>query len=312
MSQALLTEAEVFAALGLLFAANRQNCREMLTSIGEADIKKAYRLKAFQTHPDRFAGMGEASQKIYSERFIRINNAYEILVAYLKSLEGNVDTGPGEAGRGFSAGSAEFRSRRQGTAAGHGRGFDTRESAGQRYSRAYHSGYDGTGNWWPGYGRRRDGTGPFRFSGAGREADDFYFNGSFWQLDLPKRNLRFGEFLYYSGVIPWRLWGRALAWQNAQRPRIGEIAQRWRWATEFQIAALLSSKLSGERLGELMLENDLISPFQLRVLLTHQKKLQKPIGEYFCQKNLLTRSQIQLLLLRQRDHNYRHSSSARF
>jgi len=41
---------------------------------------------------------------------------------------------------------------------------------------------------------------------------------SFRQAGVPQRYLRFGEFLYYSGLIPWQALTRALIWQRRHRP----------------------------------------------------------------------------------------------
>jgi DnaJ like chaperone protein len=44
------------------------------------EIKKAYRSLAKVHHPDRFAGDSERQQKIAEERFIQIQQAYELLL----------------------------------------------------------------------------------------------------------------------------------------------------------------------------------------------------------------------------------------
>ena len=81
----LFTESDILAALGLLFATDIDNCRQMLVSIQESDVKKAYRQKALLTHPDRFAAFGEDLRKLRSEQFIEVTNAYEVLNTYLKT-----------------------------------------------------------------------------------------------------------------------------------------------------------------------------------------------------------------------------------
>lgn len=230
----------------------------MLQSLHESEIKAAYRKRALQTHPDRFASRGAEYQKRCSERFIAVNNAYETLSSYLKSRE---------------------------------RGFDFKPARDpENVYTAPH---------------RKPPPEQYRPSDYFRNRTDEFSSHFYWQKDVPHRHLRFGEFLYYSGVIPWKILIRALVWQVRQRPRIGEIAQRWRWLTEFQIANLLRYRHPGERLGELLLDNKIITPFQLKILLWQQKRLQKPIGEYFLDQRVLSESQIQAFLRRQESHNFK-------
>ena len=130
-----------------------------------------------------------------------------------------------------------------------------------------------------------------------------FIQRSFCRAEVPRKYLRFGEFLYYSGLIPWQTLARALVWQRKHRPRIGEIAQRWGWLTEPQIVSVLRNKHSETFLGELLLHLEIISPFQLSLLLWKQRMFQKPIGKYFLLQRLLTRRQIRRLLRCQRIHN---------
>jgi len=45
------------------------------------EIKRAYREKAKQWHPDKLDGMAPELREIASERMKRINEAYEVLIA---------------------------------------------------------------------------------------------------------------------------------------------------------------------------------------------------------------------------------------
>lgn len=249
MENPVLCETEVLAAFRLLFPPDAGICKEILLSINQPEIQKAYRKRALQTHPDRFAARGAEYQKMCAERFIQVNNAYELLNAYLKSRDSvqsiKVD--------GYSAMNREYR-----------------RPPAKPSAQQYASGFSGN---------------------------------SYWQTELPRRHLRFAEFLYFSQVIPWRTLIQALVWQNRQRPRLGEIGQKWGWITEFQVAALLKHRRMGERIGELLADRGLITPFQLRVLLWQQRKLQRPIGEYFVEQSVLSARDIASFLQRQKRHN---------
>jgi hypothetical protein len=136
-----------------------------------------------------------------------------------------------------------------------------------------------------------------------RDHNNDPFPFSFWERDVPRRHLRLGEYLYYSGVISWMHLIKALVWQKTQRPRIGEIAQRWCWLTESQIIWVLKGRRPGERLGEILVRRLMISPFQLNVLLCQQRRIQKPIGAYFVCHSLLTEEEILQYLQCQHIHN---------
>jgi len=258
----LLTEAKVVDAYRVLFVGAGTANSSLLGSVQLPEIKKAYRRRALDTHPDRFAWADEHHRKICTERFLQVADAYETLSTYLALRD-----------KGF-----EFK----------------REDPG---------GFDRVWRGNPFREHKPEPTSRFRDQA---EAD---FSFSFWEKGVPDRALRFGEFLYYSGVIPWRYLINALVWQRRHRPRIGAIAQRWRWCTEEEIVQLLKNRRLGERLGELLLRRRLISPFQLEVLLWQQRKIQKRIGEYFVDQGLLTEAQIRRYLQHQQQHNLKFHPS---
>jgi len=254
MADLLLSEPEIFAALQLLLASEEQHCIEVLDSMQESEIKKAYRKKALLTHPDRFATRSTEYQKLCSQQFIEVNNAYETLITYLRAKSRGFNFTRDTAEKNWSSNVCNKHPRQP-------------YSSEDRFERSHHN-----------------------------------FTRTFWQKDVPRRGLRFGEFLYYSGMIDWRVLTKALEWQSKHRPRLGEIAQKWRWVDEPQITRLIKNG-QGKLIGELMLIHNLINPFQLKVLLRQQDKIKKPIGQYFVQQRLMTEGEIQRILYRLRKHN---------
>lgn len=256
-----LTESRVLSAYRVLFLDAGQVTSSLLQAVQLPEIKKAYRRRALDTHPDRFLWSDELHRKLCTERFIEVTNAYETLNSYLILRE-----------KGFV--------------------FER----------------EGAREWDP---IREAPSAPKSRPGPAHPSEDrsrSAFSFSYWERGVPGRGLRFGEFLYYSRVIPWRSLIGALVWQRRERPRIGEIAQRWRWFTEPEIAGLLQRRRLGERLGEILLRHRLISPFQLEVLLWQQEKFQKPIGEYFLRQGFLTQAQLHRYLQQQVQHNLRFHS----
>ncbi len=120
---------------------------------------------------------------------------------------------------------------------------------------------------------------------------------------LPGWPLRTGEFLYYSGVITFRLLITAVVWQRQQRDRIGDIARRWGWLSEEEIRKVAAGKCPGEKLGEVLLRGSWITPFQLSALLWHQRKSQRPIGRYFVERGLITEEDLRMHLADLDRHN---------
>ncbi|SMC18967.1 DnaJ domain [Desulfacinum hydrothermale DSM 13146] len=125
----------------------------------------------------------------------------------------------------------------------------------------------------------------------------------FTSFRMPQRPLRFGEFLYFRRVITWHQLIEALVWQRRQRPRLGEIASRWRWISQEELEAYLRGKAPGDRIGQVLVRHGLITPFQLRVLLYQQRRLQRPIGHFFVDAGLLSPHVLDQLLRHQAVHN---------
>lgn len=52
---------------------------ELNQNATEEEVKKAYRKKAMEFHPDRVIGLNEAEKKVANEKFIRVQKAYETI-----------------------------------------------------------------------------------------------------------------------------------------------------------------------------------------------------------------------------------------
>lgn len=125
----------------------------------------------------------------------------------------------------------------------------------------------------------------------------------FFSGTLPKRHLLFGEYLYYSRTIPQHALTEALAWQRRQRPRFGDIARKWHFLSDDDIADILLGKRFGEPLGEAAIRLMLLSRFQVNTILHFQRKNQQPIGEYFTSHGHIMRFMLKRLLQDNSRHN---------
>ncbi|WP_459893767.1 hypothetical protein, partial [Desulfothermus okinawensis] len=120
---------------------------------------------------------------------------------------------------------------------------------------------------------------------------------------IPKRKLKFAEFLYYNHVISWKDYIRAIIWQKTQRDKIGEIAVRWNYIEKNQLYFILENKKSDSLTGQLMIQYGYISPFQLKVILYQQKKQQPKIGKFFLKNKILSTKELRYYLFQHRLHN---------
>ncbi len=127
------------------------------------------------------------------------------------------------------------------------------------------------------------------------------------QGPLPTRPLQFGLYLYYRGLIPFKLLLNALNWQSKQRPTIGKIALRWGWLNDQNIGQILTCKKLG-RFGERAESLGLLSSLQVRAILLHQRTRQDKLGSYFIEQGLLNTEEVNTLLGDLSEHNlkYRH------
>jgi len=149
---------------------------------------------------------------------------------------------------------------------------------------------------------------PRSFGGAkdGKQAGTRQFPGDhFWSGPIPARTLRMGEFMYYSGRIPWSELIRALAWQARQAPRFGQVARSYGYLTPEHIFSVLTRRHGKERIGEAALRLGFITTLQRHVVLTAQQKARARIGDYFVQAGLIEAQDIEVLGRVLRGHNAR-------
>jgi AcrR family transcriptional regulator len=123
------------------------------------------------------------------------------------------------------------------------------------------------------------------------------------QGTVPRRRLRFAQYLYHSRIIDWTTLCDALRWQCRLRPRIGDIARRLRYLTHDDVCEILRHRGADERFGEAALRLRKLDARRLLVLLGNQQLLDRPIGGYFVERGILTRGELQELLRRHIVHN---------
>ena len=129
----------------------------------------------------------------------------------------------------------------------------------------------------------------------------------FYAGQPPTRRLKLGEFLYYNGHIDQQELFDAVRWQKRQRPRIGEIALSFGFLDHASVNHLLELRQRLRRLHEPLAEfarnQGYLSHFQWMAVVGRQRRLQKPIGQYWIQAGLFGEKEIAGLVAEQRRHN---------
>jgi hypothetical protein len=131
-------------------------------------------------------------------------------------------------------------------------------------------------------------------------AGNFYYRGS-----MPKRPLRFGEFLYYSGNIDWNTFIQAIVWQMRNRPRFGDIAIKLGYMRPEEAVEVMRLRRLRERFGDTAIRLGHISNHQMFIILGRQRFYAKPIGSFFQDNGRLTREALEKKLAEQVRHNAR-------
>jgi hypothetical protein len=136
--------------------------------------------------------------------------------------------------------------------------------------------------------------------------DGFY--SRFFEGTVPKRELLFGQYVYYYGYISYRQLIDAIVWQKVQRPLIGKIAVRWGWLYEDDVLQILRQRQWGEKFGEAALRGGYLTSDRLRIILGRQRMLQPRIGRYFVEQRILTASVVETMAEQARRHNWQYRS----
>ncbi len=284
--EAVAAEQELFRACEIIFGPDLHISRDFLEYLQLSGIKSAYRQRAMETHPDRAALENAEMQRQRHDLFLSVQEAYENLVTFLDAREKGYQLPPG-APPPPPRPAARPASRRPPSHAANGNRDDRSE-------------------------QRPHGKAS---CDNGQQHNLHWDIDSLYQGPLPNRRLLLGHFLYYSGLINWRTIIQALIWQRTERPRLGELGQRFGLLSEEEVIQILRNRPGRAPFGKAALELGLLSEPQLQMLIFHQKRLQKKFGEFFLEKKLLDPEELRELLDRYQEHNAeiaRRTQGARF
>lgn len=150
--------------------------------------------------------------------------------------------------------------------------------------------------------RQRPFSAAYKFTNdaaADPDTDEFWWDyGSF-----PARKLMLGDFLYFARVAEWQDIIRALIWQKASRPRLGDLGCSLGWLQQKDIYAIFRSHRPGRRFGEIAVQLGFLDSQQRDRLVFYQKCRQQKIGQYFVEKGFLTGQELLMYIIMLKRHN---------
>ena len=279
--ETVAAEKELFRSCEIIFGPELTISREFLDYLQLSGIKSAYRKRAMETHPDRAGLENERVQRQHHELFHSVQEAYENLTTFLDAKEKGYCLPP-PLRQPQPPRPAPVKPQRPQQAR-------PNQTTPRPHARA-----------------SAQTKGDFKTTSS--QPSMFWDTESLYQGPLPNRRLLLGHFLYYSGLINWRTIIQALIWQRTERPRLGEIGQRFGLLDAEDVVQILRNRPILQPFGQTAMDLGLLSQPQLQMLVAHQKRLQKKFGEFFLEKQLLEPNELRALLQQYQEHNARISS----
>ena len=285
--ETVAAEKELFRSCEIIFGPELSISREFLDYLQLSGIKSAYRKRAMETHPDRAGLENDRVQRQRHDLFHSVQEAYENLITFLDAKEKGYCLPPPARQappRTQPPRPAPAKPQRPQPAKA------SQSSAGPRPQ------------------TRAGAQTRAEFRNSASQPSTFWNTESLYQGPLPNRRLLLGHFLYYSGLINWRTIIQALIWQRTERPRLGEIGQRFGLLNEADVVQILRNRPTLQPFGQTAMDMGLLSQPQLQMLVAHQKRLQKKFGEFFLEKRILEANELRTLLQQYQEHNASISS----
>lgn len=244
------------------------------------ELKRAFKRRALETHPDRAHSLGRAEADLARE-FRLVVEAYRLLleapdVARVRPASPRPRTSPPPPvpraspppRRKEPARAAKARSEATGSTKGAARGST---------------------------------KGAAKGSAKGSSA-----------ASIPPRTVRLGEYLYYSRRIPFDALIEAIAWQRSHRPRVGSIAVECGFLTKEQVLEVLDHRRSAHAtevpFAEYATRIGLLTPFARLAVLGRQGKLQRRIGRFFVERGWVTEEELADARVEIARHNAKHAA----
>ncbi|MFZ5774183.1 MAG: molecular chaperone DnaJ [Thermodesulfobacteriota bacterium] len=289
----VVAEQELLRSCEIIFGNELNISREFLEYLQISGIKSAYRKRAMETHPDRAAAVDAEILRQRNDLFHSVQEAYENLVAFLNAKEKGYRLPPLDIQPEWRHYSPPRPPPKQQPKPPQRPQAKRPQQAWQQAKPKQEPPKQEQAQAKPGFQQ-----GP-------RQHATFWDTESLYQGPMPNRRLLLGHFLYYSGLINWRTIIQALVWQRTERPRLGELGQRFGMLSEDDILHILRNRPPLAPFGRSATEMGLLTEPQLQMLISHQKRLQRKFGEFFLEKRLFNPEELRQLIQRYQEHNAR-------
>ena len=101
-----------------------------------------------------------------------------------------------------------------------------------------------------------------------------------------------GQHLYSKGIISFNTLVEAISWQRSGRPSFGEMAGALGLLDQSQIRTIMTSRMPHEKMGDCAVRLGLLNELTRRAIIRKQSRMQRPIGEFFVMKGILSREKL--------------------
>lgn len=125
----------------------------------------------------------------------------------------------------------------------------------------------------------------------------------YYDAEIPKRKLRFAEYLFYSKRINWNILINSIVWQYQNRPRFGEIARELGYINTDSLLTILKNSNNDEKIGDAGIRLNVIDNFQRYVILGKQRQYNCMIGQFFTENNIFTEKELIEFISEQDSYN---------
>ncbi|MBU0992060.1 MAG: J domain-containing protein [Proteobacteria bacterium] len=245
---------ELQRAFQILFSTDRQHITDVAIRLDLPKLNKAYRKKAFETHPDRSKALG-INEADMTKRFNEVSSAYELL-------------------KPMAQDGVTFLNKKK-TAPKTKKPFSTTPDTAQ--------------------------PNPKNTVKAKRGRQNM--RSHYYQGATPGFEMKFNQFLYYTGMISWKTYIDAIIWENKQCPRFGRIARDWNFLSTNDVIEILRNKNYGEKFGEFAQRRGYLTLFQQMAIVGKQRILKPPPGQYFLEHGFFSTGQLDQMIEKIRVHN---------
>ncbi len=273
--------------------------------IGVAALKRAFRLKAQDCHPDKAAVRG-VDPRILSSRFICLQDAYARILEAIET--GAIDSQVSPPARPADHGLHRRGQSPSGRPSPSHRAYSEARGQTESRSRQEHARPQSSGARQQSSGARQQSWSARQQNADARpnRADDRIFHAG----RTPLVNLRIGQFLYYSGRIDLGTLIGSLAWQLGARPRLGELGIEAGYLDRGAVMNVLRMRGIDEPFGAAALRLGALDQRELSVLLGRQRLLGLRLGRYFVDRGHLEERELDAAVSALRLHNIRAAAAS--